>query len=272
MAKKKKNEDLKNAGCALVAIVISVVAIIAIVAVQLLPIVIPPASIICALVYWIKYRRKDLPHVKVAFQLSNAEKEAYVDAWQKYKWAKDKLEECERIIRDEGLRRRADGKLNQQSYRAQDVQGAIDNATRIKEEYDPICSYYYDLPTVRYNNAKKHFSRYWAYFLAFVIWGIIFATQPRAKMMAYHLYQTDEAVSVVTDAWTGNDSINSTKTNETSSIDKASTAKDKSLAQTPPQKPDITIWELFFIAIGVYLIVLVIAKIYFSTKHKEPKK
>ena len=76
MAKKKKNEDLKNAGCALVAIVVTVVAIIAIVAVQLLPIVIPPAFIICALVYWIKYRRKDLPHVKAAFQLSNAEKEA----------------------------------------------------------------------------------------------------------------------------------------------------------------------------------------------------
>ena len=272
MVKKISKEDAKNMGCALVAIVVTVVAIIAIIAVQLIPIVLPPVFLICALVYWVKYRRKDLPHVKNNFQLSNAEKEEYVDAWQKYKWAKDKLEECDRIIKDEGLRKRADGKLNQQSRRGQEVQGAIDNAIRIKEENSPIWSYYYDLPMVRYNNAKKHFSRYWAYFLAFVVWGILFATQPKAEMMDYHLYQTDEAISVVTDAWTGNDTINSTSGHETSNVDKGNTNKKKSATQTPPKEPAITIWEMFFIVLGIYLVVLICAKIYFSSKHKKPEK
>ena len=125
---------------------------------------------------------------------------------------------------------------------------------------------------VRYNNAKRHFSRYWAYFVAFVVWGILYATQPQAEMMAYHVYQTNEAISVVTDAWTVNDSINSTNTNENSSIDKTHTAKEMSVAQTPPQEPDITIWELFIIALGIYIVVLIIAKIYFSAKHKKPQK
>lgn len=272
MAKKISKEDAKNMGCALVAIVVTVVAIIAIIAVQLIPIVLPPVFLICALVYWVKYRRKDLPHVKNNFQLSNAEKEEYVDAWQKYKWAKDKLEECDRIIKDEGLRKRADGKLVQRGYRAQDVQGAIDNAIKIKEENSPIWSYYYDLPMVRYNNAKKHFSRYWAYFLAFVVWGILFATQPKSEMMDYHSYQTGEAISVVTDAWTGNDSINSTNSSENSKVEKTNSTKEKSVTKVPPQEPAITIWELLFIALCIYFVVLICAKIYFSSKHKKPEK
>ncbi len=125
---------------------------------------------------------------------------------------------------------------------------------------------------VRYNNAKKHFSRYWAYFLAFVVWGILFATQPIEEMMNYHFYQTDEALSVVTDAWTGNDSINSISSNETSNVDKGGNTKEKPTTQTPPKEPAITIWEMFFIVLATYFVVLMIAKIHFSSKHKKPEK
>lgn len=265
MAKKQK-KDNNLVGC--IIYILMVIATIVIISVQLIPILAPPAFIICALVYWIMYIWKDRPHVKAEFQLSVVEKSRKYEAGKKYIWAKDKLEECEQIIQNEGLRRNANGRLSQRSYRGQEVQGAIDNATKIKEENYPIWSYYDDLPMKRYKKAKKHFSRYWAFLGAFIIWAVMLAILPRTEeMIAYHLDQTGDAINVI---WRTEHGMDTTHTDNNSNVDEATPQKAES--NTPTQKPSITIWELFFIDIGIYLIVLIIANINFSKKYHKPQE
>lgn len=206
------------------------------------------------------------------FELSDSEKNALRETASKYGWALDKLKELKRIIADEGLRYTKSGRLELRSHRAQDVQGAMNNTNQIIKDEKPVYEHLMGLPMERYKKARKHFSRYWACLLAFIVWFAIVATQPQKKMLVYHTYQTVEAVGTVasiTDSDSNKESNTSTNNN---SVDETQTTNERPTAQAIPEKPNITIWVTFFIMLIAYLVVFVIARIRFSSKHKKPKE
>ena len=254
--------------------VVLAIAVITIIAVQLVPIAVPLASAVGALVFFILYRVKDKPHVLAKFELSNQEKHTLADSAKNYRWALDKTEELKRVIKDEGLRYTQSGRLNQRSYRAQDVQGAMDNANHMIEKERPTYDYLIGLPMERYKKARKHFARYWGCFIAFVIWIGLILSQPRAEMLDYHIYQTAEAVSRVT-CWLSKDKNNADRTTDAELNTDTKTDKnnnDRQQADKPiPVKPDITVWTAFFVWTIAYLAVFIITMTYFSRKNTKPK-
>ena len=128
MAKKNKNDN-PVLGC--LAMIVIAIIVIAIIAVQLIPIAVPLASAVGALVFFIIYMIKDKPHVKAKFELSSQEKRTLADSAKNYQWALDKIDELNRVIKDEGLRYTKSGRLELRSHHAQDVQGAMDNANQM---------------------------------------------------------------------------------------------------------------------------------------------
>lgn len=126
----------------------------------------------------------------------------------------------------------------------------------------------------RYEKAQKHFARYWGCFIAFAIWGCLFLSQPRTEMLDYHAYQTAEAVSRVTSVLS-KDKNNVDKTTEAELNTDTKTDEninDRQQTEKPvPVKPDITVWKAFFVWAIAYLMVFVIAIVYFSRKNRKPK-
>lgn len=269
---KKKNEDTKNVGCALIAIALTIGAIFLVIGVQIIPLIAGPIFAICAIVYFFRYMSKDRPFVKNNFALTSTETSLLSETTEKYKWALNKKIELNRIIEDEGLRVNANGRLSQRSYRGQDVQGAMDNANGIISEEKPIYDYLVALPEDRYKKASKHFSRYWGFFLSFSLWAIVLSTQPRTEMLNHHSYQTSEAVSSIMDIWTSDNNEGNEATSSNTKIEKKKDSKNKESHRSAPPKPNITVWDAFFILCFAYLVVFIIAKIYFSLKHKKPEK
>ena len=272
MAKKNKNGD-SAAGCLGIIIIVITVYLVPIAA-RLVPIVVPFASVACALLFFILYRRTDRSHVIAKFKLSNQEKRTLADSAKNYRWALDKIEELNRVIKDEGLRYTKSGRLELRSHRAQDVQGAMDKANQMIKEERPIYNYLMGLPMKRYEKAQKHFARYWGCFIAFAIWGCLILSQPRTEMLDYHAYQTTEAVNRVTnllfknknkvDKTTDAEHNTDTKTDENNN--------DRQQEEKPvPVKPAITVWTAFFVWSIAYIMVFIIAIIYFSRKNRKPQ-
>lgn len=271
MAKKNKNDN-PVVGC--LAMIVIAIIVITIIAVQLIPIAVPLASAVGALVFFIIYMIKDRPYVRAKFELSSQEKCALADSAKNYRWALEKIEELNRVIKDEGLRYTKSGRLELRSHRAQDVQGAMDNANQMIKDERPTYDYLMGLPMERYEKAKKHFARYWGCFIAFAIWGCLILSQPRTEILDYHAYQTAEAVSRVTSVLFENknngDNTTDAELNTDTRTDENS--DDRQQAGKPvPVKPDITIWKAFIVWLIAYVIVFVIAIIFFSSKNKEPK-
>lgn len=271
MAKKNKNDN-PVVGC--LAMIVIAIIVITIIAVQLIPIAVPLASAVGALVFFIIYMIKDRPYVRAKFELSSQEKRTLADSAKNYRWALEKIEELNRVIKDEGLRYTKSGRLEQRKHLAQDVQGAMDNANQIIKDERPTYDYLMGLPMERYEKAQKHFARYWGCFIAFAIWGCLILSQPRTEMLDYHAYQTAEAVSRVTSVLfeDKNNVDNSTEAELKTDTKTDENNNDKQQAEKPiPVKPDITVWKAFLVWMIAYVIVFVIAIIFFSTKNKEPK-
>lgn len=273
MAKKKQDKNGNSVVGCLVMIVIAII-VITIIAVQLIPIAVPLASAVGALVFFMIYMINDKPHVRSKFELSNQEKRTLADSAKNYRWALEKIEELNRVIKDKGLRYTKSGRLELRSHLAQDVQGAMDNANQMIKDERPTYDYLMGLPKERYEKAQKHFARYWGCFIAFAIWGCLILTQSRTEMLDYHAYQTAEAVSRVTSVLSKDknnvDRTTDTELNTDTKIDENN--NDRQQAGKPiPVKPDITIWKAFFVWLIAYVIVFVIAIIFFSSKNKEPK-
>lgn len=271
MAKKNKNDN-PVVGC--LAMIVIAIIVIAIIAVQLIPIVMPLASAVGALVFFIIFMINDKPHVRAKFELSSQEKHTLADSAKNYRWALDKIEKLKRVIDEEGLRFTKNGRLDCRSPRAYDVQGAMDNANKMIEEERPTYNYLIGLPMERYEKAQKHFARYWGCFIAFVIWGCLILSQSRTEMLDYHAYQTAEAVSRVTSVLFENkNNVNGTTDAELKTDRKTDeNNNDKQQVGKPvPVKPDITVWKAFLIWLIAYVIVFVIAIIFFSCRNKEPK-
>jgi hypothetical protein len=271
MAKKNKNDN-PVVGC--LAMIVIATIVITIIAVQLIPIVVPLASAVGALVFFIIYMINDKPHVRAKFELSSQEKLMLANSAKNYRWALDKIEELNRVIKDEGLRYTKSGRLELRSHRAQDVQGAMDNANHMIEEERPTYNYLMGLPSERYEKAQKHFACYWGCFIAFAIWGCLILSQPRTEMLDYHTYQTAEAVSRVTSVLFENkndvDRTNDAELNTDTKTDENNNDKQQE-GKPLPVKPDITIWKAFLIWLIAYVIVFVTAIFFFSSKNKEPK-
>ena len=273
MAKKNKNKnDNPVLGC--LAMIVIAIIVIAIIAVQLIPIAVPLASAVGALVFFIIYMIKDKPHVKAKFELSSQEKRTLADSAKNYRWALDKIDELNRVIKDEGLRYTKSGRLELRSHRAQDVQGAMDNANQMINEERPTYNYLIGLPMKRYEKAQKHFARYWGCFIAFAIWGCLFLSQPRTEMLDYHAYQTTEAVSRVTSVLFENknnvDRTTDAELNTDTKTDENNNDRQQ-MDKSVPVKPDIPVWKAFFVWAIAYLMVFIIAIIYFSRKNRKPK-
>ena len=271
MAKKNKNDN-PVVGC--LAMIVIAIIVITIIAVQLIPIAVPLASAVGALVFFIIYMIKDRPYVRAKFELSSQEKRTLADSAKNYRWALEKIEELNRVIKDKGLRYTKSGRLELRSHLAQDVQGAMDNANQMIKDERPTYDYLMGLPMERYEKAQKHFARYWGCFIAFVIWGCLVLSQPRTEMLDYHAYQTAEAVSRVTSVLSKDknnvDKTTDAELNTDTKIDENN--NDRQQAGKPvPVKPDITIWKAFLVWLIAYVIVFVIAIIFFSTKNKKPK-
>ena len=271
MAKKNKNDN-PVVGC--LAMIVIAIIVITIIAVQLIPIAVPLASAVGALVFFIIYMIKDRPYVRAKFELSSQEKRTLADSAKNYRWALDKIEELNRVIKNEGLRYTKSGRLELRSHRAQDVQGAMDHANQMIEEERPTYNYLISLPMERYKKARKHFARYWGCFIAFAIWGCLILSQPRTEMLDYHAYQTTEAVNRVTnllfknknkvDKTTDAEHNTDTKTDENNN--------DRQQEEKPvPVKPAITVWTAFFVWSIAYILVFIIAIIYFSRKNRKPQ-
>ena len=271
MAKKNKNDN-PVLGC--LAMIVIAIIVIAIIAVQLIPIAVPLASAVGALVFFIIYMIKDKPHVRAKFELSSQEKLTLADSAKNYRWALDKIEKLKRVIDDEGLRFTKSGRLDCRSPRAQDIQGAMDNANKIIEEERPTYNYLIGLPMKRYEKAQKHFARYWGCFIAFAIWGCLILSQSRTEMLDYHAYQTAEAVSRVTSILFENknnvDGTNDAELNTDTKTDENNNDRQQ-VGKPVPVKPDITVWKAFLIWLIAYVVVFVIAIIFFSSKNEEPK-
>jgi len=270
MAKKNKNDN-SALGC--LAMIVIAIIVITIVAVQLIPIAVPLASAVGALVFFIIYMIKDKPHVKAKFELSSQEKRTLADSAKNYHWALEKIEELKRVIKDEKLRYTKSGRLELRSHRAQDVQGAMDNANQMIEEERPTYNYLMGLPMERYKKAQKHFARYLGCFIAFVIWGCLILSQPKTEMLDYHAYQTAEAVSRVTNLLFEHKNNVDKNTDEELNTDTKIDENNNDRQQTDkpiPVKPDITVWKAFFVWAIAYLMVFIIAIIYFSRKNRKP--
>lgn len=261
---KKKNDPSPIVGAAILgimaigAILLAILAILAYAA-MFAYILLPILFLIFFLVAFYKYKRKDLPFVEQNFYLTENEVNARNKALRDYSWAKDKLEECDRIIQEKGLRRNADGRLSQRSYAGQDVQGAIDNAKSIKEEALESYTYYEELVQSRYKGARKHFSRSWAFAFSFVVLLIGFAFH-------YVTYEPKEDNNTATtEIVTKADS--STQDIIAESADDSNTKDDPILDQTMSS----ILPAILEMAI-MYFIVFSIAYIVFSVKHKKPQK
>lgn len=239
---KKKDQDLIS----VIGQLILVIVIISIVLVQSIPILAPPICAICALVFFLKYKLNDIQHVNAGFKLSESEIHNLQNAARIVLKAKDKLEECERIIQEEGLHRCGNGRLDRRIHkqRADDVQGAIDEAMNKKGTYLPIYQHYKNLPMDRYNTAKKDFSLYWACFISFIVWFICFI--PQAKTTWY--FHISNAKGII-------HSLLSSK---------------KEIVAI--EEPFISLWWDFWIMLIVFIIVLIVARIKFSRNIKEPTK
>lgn len=258
-------------GCALM--VLTAIVVLIIIGVQMIPLIAPFVVAICALVCFIKYMWKDRPHVRAKFELSEYERESLADSKEKYNWALDKIVELKEIITNEGLRYTAGGKrLELRSHRAQDVQGAMDNANRIISEERPMCEYYMALPMKRYKEARKHFSRFWGFFLSFAVWGSLVLMAQPDKLLEHHLNQTGEAISFVIDLWDSDKHNNNNSQYATDTVNEANIAKELQPAKVQEsEEPDITVWSAFVVLGLVYLSVFVVTYIFFSVKHKKPK-
>ena len=272
-AKTEREKRDEKIGC--IVLVLITIAIVVIIGVQLIPLIVPFAFAICALVFFIKYMWKDRPHVHAKFQLSDSEIHLLSETAEKYVWALEKVEELKKVIADEGLRYTAGGKrLELRSHRAQDVQGAMDNANNIIAEVEPRYYYLRALPMNRYKASRKHFARFWGFLLSFVIWGIIFMPQHNA-MLNYHLEQTGEAIGFVVGlVLHDSQSDNQKETIET--VAENTNEKQDAIEQPTEKKtiakPDITVWEAFVTMLIVYLVMFLATFIFFSIRHKKPKE
>ncbi len=271
MAKKNKNDD-SAAGCLGIILIVIAIRLVPIAA-RLVPIVIPPASAVCALLIFILYRRSDRPHVLAKFELSNQEKRTLVDSSKNYFSASDKMKNLKQVIKDEGLKHTKSGRLDQRTTRGVEVQGAMDNARQMIEEKRPTVEHLLGLPMERYKEARKHFAHYLGGFIAFVIWGCLILSQPRTEMLDYHTYQTTEAVSRVTNVFKSRNKVDKTPDAELNTdIKTDENNNDRQQEEKPvPVKPDITVWKAFFVWAIAYLMVFVIAIVYFSRKNRKPK-
>lgn len=270
MAKKSKNDN-PVVGC--LAMIVIAIIVITIIAVQLIPIAVPLASAVGALVFFMIYMINDKPHVRSKFELSSQEKRTLADSAKNYRWALEKIEELNRVIKDEGLRHTKSGRLDQRTTRGVEVQGAMDNARQMIEEKRPTVEHLLGLPMERYKEARKHFAHYLGGFIAFVIWGCLILSQPRTEMLDYHTYQTTEAVSRVTNVFKSRNKVDKTPDAELNTdIKTDENNNDRQQEEKPvPVKPDITVWTAFFVWAIVYIMVFIIATTYFSRKNKKPK-
>ena len=216
MANKNKKDD-SELGCFLLIVIIPII-LVTIKLVQLIPLLTPAILAICAIVYFIKYRVKDCPHIKTNFELSKREKDDLRTFVNLYNYALENIAGLNHIINEEGLLYTKNGRLDLRNPLAKEIQSQMEKYKehlRFKTHIESMMN----LPNIRYKNASKHFSRSWACFLSVIIWLAVVATQSHKEMLKYHQYETAVAVEKVMSVLKHNDNNSST----TSSDDKQNT-------------------------------------------------
>lgn len=292
---KKQNNDLKTGlavyGCVFICGIIMVIGVLLktafVVVLKALPLIVPIVFLFCCMYNIFKYNREDKKHIKSGFQLTEYEKSRLSEVKYNLSWAYDKKEECKGIIQNEGLRFRKDGRLSQKNYRAQDVQGALDNADKIISDNYPVYEMLCGLPNERYKSARKHFSKYTGFAFAFVLWlGMLFSyDNPNSAGIVAEV--KNYVANIKKTAKDGKDvAFSIFKNNEKAKDDKDSANVgmqseqiDNNIAEEQDKETDENITDIsfadhfvkiFWVLVISYIVVRLLAMAYFMIKIKKP--
>lgn len=119
------------------------------------------------------FLRDDRHWMRRKFELTSHQSEIMQSAKKIMVRAKNRLDECNEIIENEGLRKNADGRLSQRSYRGKEIQEEMDHAQALLEENMEIYEYYRILPIDSYKMARRHASRVWASLFATLLCALM---------------------------------------------------------------------------------------------------
>ena len=295
---KKQNNDLKTGlavyGCGIIMIIIMVIGVLLktafVVVLKTIPLIVPIVFLFCCIYNIFMYNREDKKHIKSGFQLTEYEKSRLSEVKYNLSWAYDKKEECKGIIQNEGLRFRKDGRLSQKNYRAQDVQGALDNADKIISDNYPVYEMLCGLPNERYKSARKHFSKYTGFAFAFVLWlGMLFSyDNPNSAGIIAEI--RDYVVDIKKTAKDGTHKAgeimhrglgkkdNTKNVKDSSSVVKQTIEKEDNIAE---KQEDVSVEmkdesfadhfvKIFWVLVISYIVVRLLAMVYFMIKIKKP--
>lgn len=241
MAKKKEKQELDPLGLLMYAVkaICVILIFVAKVILHLVPIFVPCYIVITGIIAWIKYKKKDLLHIKRKFQFDENETLQLYGYHQKLETAINKKKEINRIIEEEHLHINKDGRISSRSYRGADVQGALDAANETIAEVQPKADYLLSLPMQRYKNARKDYLRFKGFIFSFIAWPIAYLPCLSADFRQMLVIKAGNKCGEI------------------------------SFFESPETLP--MLWFCFIVMFSVYIITRLIARIYFGIKNKKPK-
>lgn len=174
---KKKQKDLSPIVGGIIMAIIAVGYVLAYSVMFLIiitPIVLPPVFLICALVYWGKYRKYDLPNIRNQFRMTDNDVKLMGVIKGKLILAKRKVEEITGMIKSGRIRVNKDGTINRVQTGGYEYEGALNNAQEtinsLSPKYDELLTQQQNM----YKSARKRFYKYWEYSISTVVFVITF--------------------------------------------------------------------------------------------------
>jgi hypothetical protein len=171
MGRKKKNTDTGQ-GLALLLFGV-IIYFVSIFIAQYLYIILLAIFLVCFIWNLVLFLRDDRHWMHRKFELALYQFEKMQSAKKTLIEQKNRLDECNKIIEDEGLRKNMDGRLSQRSYRGKEIQEEMDRAQGLLDESMGIYDYYLELPLNSYKKARRHSSRIWASLFATLLCALM---------------------------------------------------------------------------------------------------
>ncbi len=140
---------------------------------QYLYIILLATFLVCFIWNLVLFLRNDREWIRRNFKLSSYQIERMQSAKETLIEQKNRLDKCNEIIENEGLRKNADGRLSQRSYRGKEIQEEMDHAQALLDESRRIYYLYLGLPLDSYKEARRHASRIWASLFATLLCALM---------------------------------------------------------------------------------------------------
>lgn len=271
-----------KAGCAFLILMSVLIILFTILSImlQLVPLVAPLVFLILWLVNSYKFHKNDLPHLKNGFWLTDSQRQSFNKVANTIYYATVQKQSAEESVRDEGIHINQNGRISAKSYRGKHLRNQLEGADGVIKKYWPLYDMLSGLPQKTWKAAKKHYSHYRGFKLAFIVWAIMLFFTADGIFIGYTDYVSNigatagAGVSAVGELW----SEDSSHSEDSLSVN---VGKDESQESSEGSKLEVmnsnfnsdfgkALWKSSFWMLVVYLAMFMVCSIIFSIKYKKP--